>query len=250
MAVRGDLADEGVALSDDVRMGDADDEGDLFDGASAVTDEEASAPGDTALFDDPLFESGPPGLGGDDFAAGFETPPLVVGADEPLGGVPSGGAAGSSGDVPAGPPPLPAPATPPPPRPAAAKERQAPMAVVFVPGGKLTYYYSEKNAFCTAECNNPTHGRCVKTRTMREPARASAKSKGQGRPVGYLAAWLAKGIDLGSKALHWSDEQQPSFAERAAARAQVADDGSADSALLLAGEVPPQDGEDEPKLFA
>ena len=34
------------------------------------------------------------------------------------------------------------------------------------------------------------------------------------------------------------------------ARAQVADEGSADGLLLLAGEAPPQDGEKEQKLFA
>ena len=237
MAGREDLAEEGAALSDDVRMGDADGEDELSDGASAVTDEEASLLGDTGLFEDPLFFS--------------ETPPLGEGADLPPGDALPGGAAGSSGDAPAVPPPLPAPATPPAEGLAAEKKKkQAPMAVVFLPGGKLTYYYSEKNAFCTAECSNPKHGRCIKTRTMKEPATAAAKSKGQGRPVGHLAAWLAKGVDLDSKALHWADEHQPSFAERVAARARVAGEGTADSCFLLAGEAPPHDGEEEPLLFA
>ena len=245
-AARDDLAAEGAALAEDVRMGDADDEACISDGASAVTDEDMGVPADIPLGEEPLFDSGADPLEGGDRVAGAETPIFAEGVGEPVGGAPPGGRPGSSSDGAAAAPLPPPPGTPPGVQ-RGKQTRNSPMAVVFVPGGKLTYYYSAKNEICTAECSNKKHGRCVKTKTMREPTKAMGRLRGQGRPVGWLAAWLGKGIDCESKAKHWAEESEPTYAERVAARELVQGDDSADAALLMAGEAPIQDGAEEPE---
>ena len=113
------------------------------------------------------------------------------------------------------------------------------MAVVFVPGG-------DRSMICTADCNSPGHGRCIKTKTMKAPARLTDRNRGQGRPVGYLAAWLAKGVTCGTKAEHWSADNEPNLDERVAARESLKADESPDAALLLTGEAPVGDGPEEP----
>ena len=94
------------------------------------------------------------------------------------------------------------------------------MAVLFVTGGKLTFYTGARDTNLVAECGHICHGRCVKTKTMKGPAAHLVSKKGQGRPAGYLAAWLAKGLSPGcdSKVKHWSADIIITKAERRAAR--------------------------------
>ena len=79
---------------------------------------------------------------------------------------------------------------------------------VQVPGGKLSYY--SKGSFFQAICSNPAHKpRCVLSRSAEEGRKPS-----QGRPVGLLLGWLAKGEHLPNKEAHWMRDNWPSQAER------------------------------------
>ena len=68
-----------------------------------------------------------------------------------------------------------------------------------VPGGVLRYYETTK--LFTATCANPAHGRCVLSRTSE-----AGRRKAQGRPLGLLMSWLARGEDAGTKEEHWSKD--------------------------------------------
>ena len=246
MAAREDLAMEGDGQAGDVRMDDAVDEDGLHGGASDVTDEDLCVPAEIPLSEEPIFDSVAGPLAGDDGIDGAETPAIAGGVRQAMIDVPAG-LPGSSGDA-VLPPPLPPPMAAPEAGEGQKKKRQAALAVVFVPGGKLTYYYSAKNAICTAECRNKSHGRCVMTKTMRGRAdKTNARLRGQGRPVGYLAAWLAKGAEYVSKAQHWAVENQPTFAERRAARDLVKADEAVDARQLFAGESSASEGGSEPE---
>lgn len=64
--------------------------------------------------------------------------------------------------------------------------RGAAECTLVLPGWGRISYYASKEAF-EARCCQADHGRsCAKTRT----ARPSASKRQQGRPLGYLAAWL------------------------------------------------------------
>ena len=209
--------------------GDAGDSDGSVSGASAVTGEEPDRMDDSEL------------LGGDAFPIAEDEDqdePIGDVIDPPLGGKGGGGGAGSSGDAWGVEPPLPPPLAAPPQQ----EERRAgrePMAVLFVPGGKLTYYYGGRDINLVAECRNCCHGRCVRTKTLKPPAeRLAVKKKGQGRPLGLLTAWLARGVDLALKSDHWSDDaMNPSKAERQAARERVKADASMDARMILAAEA-------------
>lgn len=64
-----------------------------------------------------------------------------------------------------------------------------------------------------AHCANPAHGLCRCTRTVN----SSEKRPSQGRPVGFLLAWLAAGDQFHSRAEHVA-ACRPSLEERRAAR--------------------------------
>ena len=227
------------ASAPDARRGGDEGDGDRDPGRSpsVVTNEEPGSPTSPDILEDEAFFVGEGG--GDD-------PPGDAASIRPEAGAGGGGSvAGSSGDAVA-PPPLPPPEAAP--RQLVRRKQGSAMAVHFVPGGKLTYYYTARSANLVAECGNAKHGRCVQTKTMRSaPERLKAKKPGQGKPVGYLAAWLARGIGVDSKAAHW--EIQPTKAERRAARDMVKADPSADAGLLLVGETSGEEGQDsEPDL--
>ena len=240
-----ELRAEGEALardSDGEAGGGVVDEDELGDECDAdpseVTEEDGGADWDFDFLDDDAFLA----EGG-----GVEVPPEVAFGIGAGGGLP-GSMPGSSGG-PDG-PPLPPPLDAPPPPELAARNRNAPPVVVHVPGGKLTYYCTAKSEFCVAECLNKRHGRCSKTRTMRKggPPR---KNRAQGRPIGYLAAWLRRGMDLNSKAAHWDDLEEPPKTDRRAARNALKADDEQDVALLFSGEATPPAGSDsEPSGIA
>lgn len=174
--------------------GEAGGDGDSADGASAVTGEDLDDPAGLDLLsrsEFPIVDGGGPEPAGDGAL------------DPPIGGKGGGGRPGSSGDA-AGAdaaPPLPPPEAPP----AEMRKRRNrdAMAVLFVPGGKLTYYFGGRDTNLVAECNNLRHGRCVRTKTLKPPPdRLAAAKKGQGRPLGLLTAWLANGVGLAQKSEH------------------------------------------------
>ena len=142
---------------------------------------------------------------------------------------------------------------PPPPRPAVGLSGRTanPAAhVLYVEGGKVTYYETAARSFFVAECSNKKHGRCVRTKTaIGYMADIPRSRKGQGRPLGYLCAWLRKGPSLGSKAKHWEAGEEPTRAERIAARNKLKGLVSADAAGLLAAEWPrTADSDSEPEV--
>lgn len=103
--------------------------------------------------------------------------------------------------------------------------------ILQVPGGSIGFYPS-KQAF-EAVCEQPGHGRCVLTRTKQGRRIGGSASLCGGRPVGFLAAWLAAGEGCPSKAAHWEATaiERP-LAERAALRAQIAACGPSGRTLL------------------
>lgn len=230
LAAEGDEAAPAAAVAADMDVDDhegREDGGSAGDAASAVSDEDCELGDDIGMLEDEAFRAVP------------EEEPDADGRE--AGGVgmdiDRGGGAGSSGDVgPAGP-------VPPPPEPVPeprARVRRGPLAVLFVPGGKVTFYAGAKD-FMTAECNNRRHGRCIKTKTCEPPTvRQAARRPGQGRPLGYLAAWLKQGLRDTPRAAHWDPEQDPTWEERNAARDEVInlqEEGSVDAALMLNGEA-------------
>ena len=105
--------------------------------------------------------------------------------------------------------------------------------VAEVPGGRLTYY---GRGFFTATCDNAMHGKCIKTCSA-----FAGRKRAQGRPLGFLSAWLSCGSDLPSKAAHWDRSNWPDFATRCEHRDMLAEvPGGPD---LLAQERPMEPGE-------
>lgn len=97
--------------------------------------------------------------------------------------------------------------------------RSGAAAVCYVPGGTLAYYGS-KRAF-EAVCENPAHGKCVATRTSTSKGTTADGFPRSGRPVGFLAAWLARAEEAATKAEHWAMFDNPLEA-RAGLREQIA----------------------------
>ena len=76
--------------------------------------------------------------------------------------------------------------------------------------GRLTFY-PKKRAF-EAVCGCLAHGKCVRTRTVN----AYEKLPAQGRPLGFLVAWLEAAESAGSRFMH--DCCYPTAEQRRAAR--------------------------------
>lgn len=163
--------------------------------------------------------------------------------------------------------PAPAPATaepassssaevPPPPPPSGAVAAAAPAnqgalrrgaaVTIHCYGGSISFYRS-KGAF-EAVCLNPDHGRCVVTRTAKSKGLDSDGRRVGGRPVGFLAAWLAAGETTGSKAEHWGQLHQP-LERRVELRRLVGE--TPDGRFLLSFEREPEAGEPaEPRTLS
>jgi hypothetical protein len=118
--------------------------------------------------------------------------------------------------------------------------------VVNVTGGVIRWYRNKQQF--TAECTK--HDSCVKTRTsleakaMTTAANPTANTAAKGRPVGYLAAWLASGCHHActDKDLHWSPPYEPTWQQRKDARAAVA--ALPEGEQLLSKERPQRAGEE------
>ena len=136
------------------------------------------------------------------------------------------------------------PVPPPPPPPVAAIPELGPIGplpretaksvTVIFNGGQLAYFYKGKRF--QAICSNPDHGRCVCTRS----GRLGVTGK-EGRPLGLMAAWLKKNGQKEQYDHVYAPD--PSFAERAAARTELAKVNGIEQ--LMAGERPRSEGEGE-----
>lgn len=103
-------------------------------------------------------------------------------------------------------------------------------------GGVLTFYESSGNFAAT--CDNPAHGRCILTRTSKASERSNRR--GQGRPLGYLAAWLATN-DQDTREEHRAF--MPAIEERRRLRQEYS--ASVAFKALESSERPPRAGEEE-----
>ena len=78
------------------------------------------------------------------------------------------------------------------------------LGVIAVDGGTLRMYYNEAkdNLYIVASCDCG-HKNCKRERTLMGRKTMSGK-KAQGRPIGYLCAWLrgGRGPGINTKALH------------------------------------------------
>lgn len=103
--------------------------------------------------------------------------------------------------------------------------------------GRIAYYeYSDSRKFFQATCIHKGHASCTKTRT----AMGNPRKLAQGRPLGYLVAWMLCSDDHGDKHSHAQIDVAcpnlaPSQDDRLAARA-IAHIDCADFALLESNE--------------
>jgi hypothetical protein len=106
------------------------------------------------------------------------------------------------------------------PQPRAFGSRTVPAATVELPGGRISFQ-SSTNSF-QATCMNTGHGTCLMSRTSHVARKPTGLPNGQGRPVGFLATWLAH-HSVGTKAEHWCKiaMQQYTHAERLEHRMKV-----------------------------
>lgn len=142
----------------------------------------------------------------------------------------------------------PAPAPDAPPAPVAERRaRTAAEVTYYVPGGSIAFYPSKACFQAVCECG--AHGRCVLTRTHRSRQSAASDMPIGGRPVGFLAAWLARGEGCSDKTEHWSPDAMINSQEfRAQQRALIAN--TPGGRLLLSFERPAAPGEpDEPETL-
>lgn len=83
----------------------------------------------------------------------------------------------------------------------------------FPPYGSVRYNYRQRNLVAHCSCHS---GNCRRTRTVNPPT-GRGRTKGQGRPIGLLVAWLQKAEDHTSDKNH-SSQCRPSLHERHTAR--------------------------------
>ena len=124
----------------------------------------------------------------------------------------------------------------------ASRSGREPAIVVETEGGSIHFYRS--NFSFEAVCADPRHGRrCTRTRTS-----IPGRRPGQGRPLGYLVAWLADGREHDNREGHQTAKRFE-YAMRALCRDVFSH--AAGSELLLAEEREPEPGEgEEPEHFA
>ena len=202
------------------------------------SDDAPSGISDIDIFDGDLFAEDRCSESSIDSMEHLPAPPTPI-ADVEMAGAASSSGAGEA--VPDGEVPPPSPAEDP------GFGRSRPPAVLFVHGGKLSLYTARAKVFATATCDNPRHGKCVLTKSL-EP---SATDPAQGRPLGLLLAWLAKGSDQETKEAHWSPEVWPTLPQRRAARTAFAALTCSDAVALRTAERALRPGEDEePEFFA
>ena len=118
--------------------------------------------------------------------------------------------------------------------------RTATDITVVIPGGHITYYHTIHSFQAT--CNNQSHGRCALRRQATADGRGGT-NQAAGRPLGYLAAWLAMGARCDSKDMHWDPLNQPSLTDRSHARAGLALQPA--GLAILGKERPMREGETE-----
>ena len=118
---------------------------------------------------------------------------------------------------------------------------------VALPGGTITWYYvGSRSGDLVAACTQ-AHHKCAAGCRKHRVRHGNGRRAEQGRPLGYLAAWLHRGLseDCLTGALH--KVEVPSLAERRLARAALR--ATREGRALLAKERPTrEDEESEPEI--
>ncbi len=150
-------------------------------------------------------------------------------------------AASSSSSTPSSSSAVPPPPPPPPPGPAFAVVRPGAtgvaVAVLVTPQRRFNFciqLFPPTQRFMEARCRNICHGICRKTLKTSPYAGKGPSRPAQGRPLGYLAAWLS--LDAPCHASHLS--LIPTYDQRCAARTAIENMGTAASILMLQQERP------------
>lgn len=124
------------------------------------------------------------------------------------------------------------------PRPQRASGRGQVADVQFaVPGGEIRYYARTRRF--AAHCENAAHGNC-----RREKVSTGRPGRGQGRPLGYLMAWLAEAFEHDTHAEHMDNCVIISLERRQRGREALRAIGGSEE--LFAGERQ-SDNEGEPE---
>lgn len=93
----------------------------------------------------------------------------------------------------------------PPPEAAGGARRAGPRATaaetIHMPGGFIAYY--PKKGIFQATCEHKGHGNCKLTRSCNAGGAASRGGLRAGRPIAFMAAWLANGESKPTKEAHW-----------------------------------------------
>ena len=96
--------------------------------------------------------------------------------------------------------------------------REPALATLAVPGGVLRAYHNEGKELlyvvATCDCG---HVRCKRQRTLL-PSKLKSGPKARGRPIGFLAAWLAAGRDVTCSSRRRHQRVKLTRADRVAAR--------------------------------
>ena len=134
--------------------------------------------------------------GGDEVATPAASGPSSGSAGAPSG--PSSSAAGAPPEVAV------VAADPPAKKPRVCGARKEAAFTVDVYGGKICYYEGSENF--VAYCGNPAHGKCELTRTSRASKHRVGPGFSQGRPLGFMMAWLDQCYACDTKEDHWKKE--------------------------------------------
>ena len=127
------------------------------------------------------------------------------------------------------------------------RERGAAIEIITVPGGTIRLYVDEGNKTLYAKASCDSHSDCHKQRTMLGPPSGRGP---KGRPIGYLVAWLRKGLEasvMAGASHHHKFGVAIDRGERRAGRA-VAKEAEGGQDMLSYERMPwPDDSESEPR---
>jgi hypothetical protein len=123
-----------------------------------------------------------------------------------------------------------------------ARDKIADEFIVPYGNGDLRFYGSKAETYDV--CKDPTHKdvKCLRVRTVKPSIRTTPAALGQGRPLGYLCAWLTHDCETGVEHRAFV----PSFEDRAVSRLMLKED-PASVALLLEERPRRDDEESEPE---
>ena len=115
---------------------------------------------------------------------------------------------------------------------------------IAVPGGCIRMYWEQKAQAYYAVAHCDCHADCSKSRTFKRSERGK---RAQGRPLGFLAAWLKRGLEARCTSA-FKHKWRSTVTRQQRRDARVVCQSCAGARVLLQEERPPRsDSEDEPQ---